>query len=220
MKNKTSGKIKLALYGLAFALTMYSGLANQPTIAKDKAAEAGHTKLKEGFNEPLILSGLKNLKVSVGEIDSYLAERGLSKDNLEELVSDGLSLTHITICGEEDCCSKNGGKACTPDGAAILYLKVKSQPDKDSDKGASCMVSLSLVEKAKVARAKKDLMVPVWSADRVASTGSDVKDKVKDEVKSLMCEFLRDYRLANSADLSHPDIPDSDTTKRPRYKVK
>lgn len=219
MKNLKSGRL-IALYTSALAITFSAGITSEAASTDKKPAATTPARLQEGFNEPLVLSGLKILKIAVGELDPYLLEQGLAKDKLEEYVTEGLSPTHITICGEEDCCSKNGGKGCNPDNTAILYLKIKSHKDKNSSKGTAYAVALNLVEKARIARAKKDLMVSVWSAQSVASTEDDIKGEVKDEIQSLMGQFLRDYRLANSADLNHIDIPAPGESKRPGYKVK
>jgi hypothetical protein len=48
----------------------------------DKAKSTG--KVREGFNQPLILSGIKNIKIAVGELDSYMQQQGASKEHLQE----------------------------------------------------------------------------------------------------------------------------------------
>ncbi|MDX1985078.1 MAG: hypothetical protein SFV17_00165 [Candidatus Obscuribacter sp.] len=218
MERQRVGNTKLSL---ALILAGMLGTVLIPSAFADckdcpKSESAGR---REGFNQPLILSGIKSIKVAVGEIDDTLKEKGANQEHLVNRLKEELSTTHATIidAGEACCKHKAGNKAA--DNSPILYLKVRSV----SDDAKVCVysINLSLVEKSRVARNHKDIMASVWSKDLIGKVQADAGAELDSKLDLLMKEFRRDYLLANSADIAHPDMPDDaggkNVHKKPRY---
>ncbi|NJL72092.1 MAG: hypothetical protein HC888_11160 [Candidatus Competibacteraceae bacterium] len=174
---------------------------------------------REGFNQPLILSGIKTIRVAVGEVDETLKEKGASQEHLVSRLKEELSTTHATIIDAGEACCKNKGGNKAADNAPILYLKVRSV----SDDAKVCVytINLSLVEKSRIARNHKDIMASVWSKDLIGKIQTDAVAELDGKLDALMKEFRRDYLLANSADIAHPDTHDITNgrhgQKKPRY---
>lgn len=174
---------------------------------------------REGFNQPLILAGIKNIKVAVGEIDETLKEKGASQEHLVNRLKEELSTTHATIIDAGEACCKHKGGNKAADNAPILYLKVRSVSD--DTKVCVYSINLSLVEKSRVARNHKDIMASVWSKDLIGKIQTDAGAELDGKLDSLMKEFRRDYLLANSADIAHPDTHENTNDRqgqnKPRY---
>ncbi|MBU6454163.1 MAG: hypothetical protein KGS72_20450 [Cyanobacteria bacterium REEB67] len=197
---------------LAFALSL-----NATSQLSAQAAPTKENPKREGFNEPFILAGLKHLKLYVGKLDAYATEHGESEEHLKQLLTERLSPCHITMVeGEADCGGKSdkSGKSsgCGPSDTPLMYLKVKVIPDEGGSKGAAYSVSLALVEKARISRNKKELMVSVWTKESVGRLGDNAKETIDQQVESVLKDFHRDYLLANSAD-SSKDVPSDETGK-------
>lgn len=62
-----------------------------------KNSKGKKANMREGFNQPLILSGIKNIQILVGDIDEMLTAQGVSKDHLAAKLKEELSTTHATI---------------------------------------------------------------------------------------------------------------------------
>lgn len=174
------------------------------TLAKDNSG----AKTREGFNQPMILSGLKQMKLVVGELDQFSIDHGITKEKIRHLVVDELVPTHITICGDDDCCSgasasTNKSKGCEASTTPILYLKLKTVAESTSANTAPFTINTSLVEKVKVARNKQELMVAVWSKDCAGSSQGNLQTEVDSQLKEVVKHFRRDFALANSADIGH-----------------
>lgn len=174
------------------------------TMAKDTSSG----KSREGFNQPLILSGLKQMKLVIGELDQFSIDHGVSKEKIRHLMVDELVPTHVTICGDDNCCASgnNSGskeKGCESSNTPILYLKLKAVPDSATPNSATFAINMSLVEKVKVARNKQELMVAVWSKDAAGRTQSNMESEVDAQLKEVVKHFRRDFALANSADIGH-----------------
>jgi hypothetical protein len=197
----------------AGSLLILSTLILSTTV---QPAAAKNSPKREGFNEPFILAGLKNLKVVVAKLDPYATDHGESVDHIKHLLSEGLAPTHITIVdGDADsneATAASNSKSCGPSDTPLMYLKVKVIPDAGSSKGAAYSVSLALVEKAKITRNKKDLMVSVWTTETVGRLGENVKEAIDQQVEGVFKDFHRDYLLANSAD-SSKDVPEEEHGK-------
>ncbi|MFA6209481.1 MAG: hypothetical protein WCT03_23040 [Candidatus Obscuribacterales bacterium] len=168
-----------------------------PTKAGEKDVSTG--KSREGFNQPLILAGLKQMKLVIGELDQYSIDHGITKEKIRHLMVDELVPTHATICDDGDCCS---GKGCEPAATPILYLKLKTVPESGSSSNATFALNMSLVEKVRVARNKHELMVAVWSKDAAGSC-QNMQSEVDTQLKEVVKHFRRDFALANSADIGH-----------------
>ncbi len=183
-----------------------------------KNSKGKKANMREGFNQPLILSGIKNIQILVGDIDEMLTAQGVSKDHLAAKLKEELSTTHATITeSAEACCKdKSSGKA-SHDTSALLYLKIKSTADAPDSKSGAYSINLSLVEKSKIARNHKDIMASVWAQDAIGKVQGDVKSELDSQLDKLARDFKRDYLLANSADISHPDMPDKDGRKKSRF---
>jgi hypothetical protein len=175
------------------------------------AAPAKEAPKREGFNEPFILANLKHIKVVVGKLDTCATEHGANAEHISQLLKEGLAPTHITVTEGESDGGKGGAggdsKGCGPSDTPLMYLKLKVLPDEGNAKSASCSVSLALVEKAKIARNKKDLMVSVWREESVGRLGDNASAAIDQQVESVLKDFHRDYLLANSADTSK-DLPE------------
>lgn len=195
---------------IAAAFKAGSRLAMATVLASTivQVASAHDSPKREGFNEPFILSHLKQLKIVVGKLDAYATEHGESEDNVKRILTDGLAPTHISITDS----AAGNSKECGPSDTPLLYLKVKVIPDGGASKGAACSVSLALVEKAKITRNKRDLMVSVWTGESVGRLGDNVKETIDQQVEGVFKDFHRDYLLANSAD-SSKDVPDDSMGK-------
>ncbi len=172
---------------------------------KDRADKPSQSGAREGFNQPLVLSHLKTMKIIVGEIDKTALDHGVTKEHLKKLLADELASTHVTICGDEaDCCKgedKSGG--CQPGTVPLFYLKLKSVKPSQSQShvhSGTFVVKAALVEKVEVKRNQKDVMVAVWSEDCATSTGKNMKEAIDEQVRFIAREFRRDYSLANSGD--------------------
>lgn len=176
----------------------------------------GTGKVREGFNQPLILSGIKTIKIAVGELDSYMQQQGATKEHLKEKLKEGLSTTHATITEDAAaCCKDKNAKAGKEDSAPILYLKVRSSEATPNPGVYS--INVSLVEKSKITRNHKEIMAAVWSRDLVSKVGADTKSELDNNLDLILKDFRRDYQLANSADISHPGMPDEQGRKKPVY---
>lgn len=180
------------------------------TLAKDTASG----KSREGFNQPLILSGLKQMKLVIGDLDQFSIDHGLTKEKIRHLMVDELIPTHVTICGDENCCAGSGSetgkgegagksKGCESSATPILYLKLKTVADSANANTATFAINMALVEKVKVARNKQELMVAVWSKDVAGSSQSNMQAEVDSQLKEVVKHFRRDFALANSADIGH-----------------
>lgn len=175
------------------------------TMAKDTSSG----KSREGFNQPLILSGLKQTKLVIGELDQFSIDHGVTKEKIRHLMVDELVPTHVTICGDDNCCatgnnsSSSKEKGCESSATPILYLKLKAVPDSAAPNTATFAINMSLVEKVKVARNKQELMVAVWSKDAAGRTQSNMESEVDSQLKEVVKHFRRDFALANSADIGH-----------------
>jgi len=180
------------------------------------SAQAAEGSKREGFNEPFVLAGLKELKVVVGKLDAFATAGGESEEHIRHLITESLAPAHITLLeGEADCVAGKGdtkSQGCGPTDTPLLYTKVRVIPDGGASKGAAYSVSLALVEKAKIARNKKDLMVSVWTKEVVGRLTEKTKDTIDQQVESVLKDFHRDYMLANSAD-SSKDVPEEAATK-------
>jgi hypothetical protein len=176
-----------------------------------QSVAAKESPKREGFNEPFILAHLKQLKVVVGKLDPYATEHGASADHIKQLLTDGLAPMHLTLVDGDAAGAKagadSGSKGCGPSDTPLLYLKVKVIPDSAGAKSAACSVSLALVEKAKIKRNNKDLMVSTWTDENVGRLGETVKEAIDQQVGGVIKDFHRDYMLANSAD-SSKDLPE------------
>jgi len=213
-----------------FKTAMFVGASTLIFNAAPGASAAEHPK-REGFNEPFVLSHLKHMRVVIGKLDAAATARGESEDHLRHLVSEGLAPTHITMTAGDDCCGADDGKGgdkagaksksagCGPTNEPLAYLKVRVIPDGADSKGAAYSVSFALVEKAKIARNSKDLMVSVWTKENVGRLGEDSKGTLDKEVESVLKDFHRDYLMANSSDSSQ-DVPDVYSDKHPHNKNK
>jgi hypothetical protein len=181
-----------------------------------QSAAAKESPKREGFNDPMILSGLKHLKVLVAKLDPYATEHGESEDHIKQLLTEGLAPTHIAIDDGDSDSSKSGAannsKDCGPSDTPLMYLKVKVIPDGGASKGAAFSVSLALVEKAKLTRNQKNLMVSSWTKETVGRLGDNVKEAIDQQVGGVLKDFHRDYLLANSAD-SSKDLPEENHGK-------
>jgi hypothetical protein len=177
------------------------------TLAKDTSKDTSSTKTREGFNQPLILSGLKQMKLVIGELDQFSIDHGITKEKIRHLMVDELVPTHVTICGDDNCCAgANKGKGCETSATPILYLKLKTVADSAAPNTATVAINMSLVEKVKVARNKQELMVAVWSKNTANSAGnlqSNLQTEVDGQLKEAVKHFRRDFALANSADIGH-----------------
>jgi hypothetical protein len=185
-------------------------------------APAKEAPKREGFNEPFVLANLKHVKVVVAKLDAYATDHGASADHIKQILTDGLAPTHMTLVDSDGDGGKAGAssssKDCGPSDTPLMYLKLRTTPDEGGSKGASCSVSLALVEKAKIARNKKDLMVSVWRDETVCRLGDNVKEGIDQQVEGVLKNFHRDYMLANSAD-SSKDVPE-ETHGKPSKKHK
>jgi hypothetical protein len=192
----------------AGSLFVLSALLLSTTVSP---ASAHDGPKREGFNEPFILSHLKQLKVVVGKLDAYATENGESEDHLKQLLNERLAPTHITLVEGDTDGGKGGAssasKDCGPSDTPLLYLKVRVIPDGAGSKNAACNVSLALVEKAKITRNKKDLMVSVWTEENSGRITGSAKEAIDQQVEGVFKDFHRDYMLANSAD-SSKDVPE------------
>lgn len=173
-------------------------------MAKDNSSG----KSREGFNQPLILSGLKQMKLVIGELDQFSIDHGVTKEKVRHLMVDELVPTHVTICGDDNCCASGNSsgskeKGCESSAIPILYLKLKAVPDSAAPNTATFAINMSLVEKVKVARNKQVLMVAVWSKDAAGRTQSNMESEVDTQLKEVVRHFRRDFALANSADIGH-----------------
>lgn len=168
-----------------------------PAIAADtRAEEPARSGAREGFNQPLVLSHLKTMKVIIGEIDKVALDHGVTKENLKKLIADELASTHVTICGDEaDCCKGDSSGGCEPGTVPLLYLKLKAVKP-------NYLVKAALVEKVQLKRNSKDVMVAVWSEDCVTSSSKNLKEAIDEQVRAVAREFRRDFALANSGDHS------------------
>ncbi|MBP9093341.1 hypothetical protein KBI23_20135 [bacterium] len=177
------------------------------TLAKDSDTSSG--KSREGFNQPLILSGLKQMKLVIGELDQFSIDHGINKEKIRHLMVDELVPTHVTICGDDNCCAGASGKSnskshdCETSNTPILYLKLKTVADSANANTATFSINMALVEKVKVARNKQELMVAVWSKDAAGSSQSNMQAQVDSQLKEVVKHFRRDFALANSADIGH-----------------
>ncbi len=200
------------------ALILAAPILGAPALS----APSKEAPKREGFNEPFVLSNLRHVKVVVGTLDAYATEHGASADHIKQILTDGLAPTHITMVDGDGDGGKAGAsgssKDCGPSDTPLMYLKLKTSPDDGGAKGASCSVSLALVEKARIARNKKDLMVSVWRDESVGRLGDNVKEGIDKQVEGVLKSFHRDYLLANSAD-SSKDVPE-ETHGKPNKKHK
>lgn len=213
-------------FSSTFKMAMFAGASTLILSAATQAANAADSPKREGFNEPFVLSHLKHMRVVIGKLDAATTERGETEEHIKQLVTEGLAPTHITMTAGEDCCGgaasgKDKGKSsgCGPTDEPLAYLKVRVIPDDGGSKGAAYSVSFALVEKAKIARNKKDLMVSVWTKENVGRLGENGKETIDKQVESVLKDFHRDYLLANSADRS-ADVPDEYSEKAPHNKRK
>jgi len=211
-----------------FKMAMFAGASTLIFNAATSSAGAAEHPKREGFNEPFVLSHLKHMRVVIGKLDAAATARGESEDHLRHLVTEGLAPTHITMTAGDDCCGadekggdKGKGKSagCGPTNEPLAYLKVRVIPDGTDAKGAAYSVSFALVEKAKIARNGKDLMVSVWTKENVGRLGEDGKGTLDKEVEGVLKDFHRDYLMANSSDSAH-DVPDEFSEKAPHNKRK
>jgi len=219
-----------------FKMAMFAGASTLIFNAATQVASAAEHPKREGFNETFVLSHLKHMHVVIGKLDAAATARGESEEHLRHLVTEGLAPTHITMTAGDDCCGsddKSGGKSndksgdknkgksagCGPTNEPLAYLKVRVIPDGADSKGAAYSVSFALVEKAKIARNSKDLMVSVWTKENVGRLGDDGKGTLDKEVEGVLKDFHRDYLMANSSDSAH-DVPDEFSEKAPHNKRK
>lgn len=201
---------KTAVKSIVLALSLLA--AASFSFGPGQAEEKSPPKVREGFNQPLVLSHLSSLKVVVADLDKFSTDHGVTREHLEALLKDELVPTHATICNEDQSCCKQakeqakGDKSgkCNPDTMPLVYLKVRSFPEQEAG-GAKALfhVNLSLVEKARVARNKQELMVAVWSREATGRVESNMQGEVDNQVKDVMKDFRRDWSLANSADIGH-----------------
>jgi len=183
-----------------------------------KNNQSKKNNMREGFNQPLILSGIKNIQILVGDIDEMLTSQGVNKEHLAAKLKEELSTTHATITANtESCCKDKSSGKSSHEASALLYLKIKSTPDSADSKSGAYSINLSLVEKSKIARNHKDIMASVWAQDAIGKVQGDVKSELDNQLDKLARDFKRDYLLANSADISHPDMPDKDGQKKSRF---
>jgi len=184
-------------------------------VATVQSAAAKESPKREGFNDPFILASLKHVKVVVATLDPYATSHGESEDHIRHLLIDGLAPSITMVEGDDTSAAGTPGKAkdCGPSDTPLIYLKVKVIPDGGASKGAACSVSLALVEKAKISRNKKDLMVSVWTEETVGRIGDNVKEAIDQQVEGVLKDFHRDYLLANSAD-STRDVPEENHGKQ------
>ena len=177
------------------------------TLAKDTSKDTSSAKTREGFNQPLILSGLKQMKLVIGELDQFSTDHGVTKEKMRHLMVDELVPTHITICGDGNCCAgADKSKGCETSATPILYLKLKTVADSASPNTATFTINMSLVEKVKVARNKQEVLVAVWSkntANTAGSSQSNFQAEVDGQLKEVVKHFRSDFALANSADIGH-----------------
>lgn len=187
--------------------------AKAPREVKKTENQTGG-KVREGFNQPMVLSRLSTVKLVVGDLDQFSQDHGVSKNHLEALLKDELIPTHATICddGQAGCqpggkdhksTGKTADKSCAVDGTPLVYLKVRTIPEGQGSKTAAFNVNLSLVEKVKVPRNKQELMVAVWTRETTGRVEANVQEEIDAQVKDVMKDFRRDYSLANSADIGH-----------------
>ncbi len=206
----------VAAVGAGALCALYSMTPNLTWSAPALAAPAKDAPKREGFNEPFVLAHLRQVKVVVGKLDAYATEHGASTAHITQLLKDTLAPTHIALSESDSDSGKSGAgadsKSCGPSDTPLMYLKVKVLGDEGGAKGATCSVSLSLVEKAKIARNKKDLMVSVWREDSVGHIADNLSAGIDSQVESVLKDFHRDYMLANSAD-SSKDLPEEDHNK-------
>jgi hypothetical protein len=220
-KSRVQSRLSQRVFSLSLASLTF--LAILPLAAQ--AEESVKGKVREGFNQPMVLSHLSTVKLVVGDLDKFSTDHGVSKEHLEALLKDELVPTHATICDTTNCCqppSKAGGKAasgkageskassasskaagCNADSTPLVYLKVRTVPEGEGAKTAVFNVNLSLVEKVRVPRNKQELMVAVWTRESAGRVQANVQDEIDSQVKDVMKDFRRDYSLANSADIGH-----------------
>ncbi|CAN5514914.1 hypothetical protein BH11CYA1_BH11CYA1_02610 [soil metagenome] len=199
--NQTQIKTKSQTSDSKTAVPSKSDLISQSgTDAQSTKNKPSAGKSREGFNQPLILSGLKQMKLVIGELDQFSIDHGITKEKIRHLIVDELVPTHTTICDDGDCCS---GKGCEPAATPILYLKLKTVPESASSNTASFSINMSLVEKVRVSRNKQELMVAVWSKDASGNTQSNMQSEIDNQLKEVVKHFRRDFALANSADIGH-----------------
>lgn len=186
----------LVQMALSIPVAVKADCGDCPKKAADKESR------REGFNQPMILSGIKSIKVAVGELEDSLKAQGASSENLIAKMKEELSTTHATIAEDsEGCCKSKTGK--NREIPPILYLKVRSVSD---DKGSVYSVDLSLVEKTRVSRNHKDIMAAVWHKDIIGKSSGKVADDLAEQVTVLMKDFKKDYLLANSADIGPHEL--------------
>lgn len=186
----------LVQMALSIPVAVKADCGDCPKKAADKESR------REGFNQPMILSGIKSIKLAVGELEDSLKAQGASSENLIAKMKEELSTTHATIAEDsEGCCKSKTGK--NREIPPILYLKVRSVSD---DKSSVYSVDLSLVEKTRVSRNHKDIMAAVWHKDIIGKSSGNIADDLAEQVTVLMKDFKKDYLLANSADIGHPEL--------------
>lgn len=217
-KNNGAFLKKLAVLSLPPLLLVQMALSIPVAVKADcgdcPKKDADKESRREGFNQPMILAGIKSIKLAVGELEDSLKAQGASSENLMAKMKEELSTTHATIVEDaEGCCKTKAGKSSEI--PPILYLKVRSLSD---EKNSVYSVDISLVEKTRVSRNHKDIMAAVWHKDLISKSSGKLADDLAEQVTMLMKDFKKDYLLANSADISHPEMLDEQGKKNHPFK--